>query len=932
VTGESASDFGGLLRLLRKEAGLTQEELAEEAGLSLRTIQDLEGGRHRTAHKPTAQRLADGLSLTGPAHPLFVRAATGRAPAADVLAARTAAVAAEPVPVFVPRELPADVAAFTGRTGELAALDALLPCGSGLQGREKVEGVAGLQGREMVEGVAGLQGREGVQGVAGLQGREGVQGVAGLQGRERVEGVAGPVVVSAVSGTAGAGKTALAVHWAHRVAGDFPDGQLYVNLRGYDPEQPVPAAEALEGFLGALGLPGQHIPPGEAARAARYRSLLTGRRVLVVLDNAATEEQVRPLLPGSPTAMVVVTSRDSLPGLVARDGARRLDLDLMPADDAVSLLRALIGARVDADPAAAQALAGLCARLPLALRVAAELAASHPDRPLADLVEELADEGGRLDRLDAGGDPRGAVASVLSWSGRHLSADATGLFRRLGLHPGQDWDQYAAAALAGTTLGRARALLATLARTHLIQPAGRAPGRYGLHDLLRAYAAGQAAEHDGEEAGRAALTRLFDYYLAACIAAMDRLALDEPQHRPAPPPVSTPVPQFADPAAARSWLDAELATLVAVAAHTAEHGWPEHTIRLARALQRYLDGVHDSAGLAICGHALQAARACGDRGAQASTLTILGVIYGRQGRYPQATECHQEALVLATQTGDRLTQGWALGNLALIHEQQGRYPQAASLGRRALAIYRALGDTTGEAITLSNLGLVCLRQGRYPQAARHMRQAIGLYRRIGHRFGEVIALTNLGEVSYRQGDGERAAEHQLAALALARELGSRRVEAWALTRLAKVRGRQGRHDEAADGHRRALELFREVGDRDGEAEALNGTGETQLATGQLDRARASHHAALLLTRQTGDRHEQARALTQLGRIYQRQGQPDRAARHLREALGLYREVGDPRGAAEALRLAEAQEAAETRNQAVVLGEADGGAQAEPVSG
>jgi hypothetical protein len=299
--------------------------------------------------------------------------------------------AAAPVPV--PRELPADVGGFTGRAIELAELDLLLPSPA-----------------------------------------------------EQHDGAAGPVVISAVSGTAGVGKTALAVRWAHRMADAFPDGQLYVNLRGYDPDRPVPAAEALAGFLRALGVAGQEIPLEEAERAARFRSLLAGRRLLVVLDNAATVEQVRPLLPGSPSVMVLVTSRDALAGLVARDGARRLDLDLLPAADAAALLRALIGGRAEADPAAAEMLAGLCARLPLALRVAAELAISRPDTPLAVLATELAGEADRLALLDAGGDPRSAVASVFSWSYQHLTGDAARMFRLLGLHPGPDFDRYAAAA------------------------------------------------------------------------------------------------------------------------------------------------------------------------------------------------------------------------------------------------------------------------------------------------------------------------------------------------------------------------------------------------------------------------------------------------------------------------------------------------------
>jgi transcriptional regulator with XRE-family HTH domain len=541
VTGEDAASFGELLRQLRKQARLTQEELAEEAAVSLRTIQDLEGRRHRTAHKPTAEQLADALALTGPVRTLFVRAATGRAQPAEVLAAQAAdepdhagetapgtadeapASAGPAAPRLVPRELPGDVAAFTGRAGELADLDACLTAVTG------------------------------------------------------PDGAPGPVVISAVSGTAGAGKTALAVHWAHRVAERFPDGQLYVNLRGFDPEQPVTATEALAGFLGALGATGPEIPLEETARAARYRSLLTNRRLLVVLDNAATEEQVRPLLPGSPSVMVLVTSRAALPGLVARDGARRFDLDLLPAGDAVALLRALIGDRVDAEPAATHALAQLCARLPLALRVAAELAAERPGMPLTDLVAELADERDRLQLLDAGGDPRGAVASVLSWSYRHLPADTARMFRLAGLHPAQDWDRYAAAALTAATLGQASQLLGALARTHLIQPAG--PGRYGMHDLLRAYARELAAGHDGEDGQHAALTRLFDHYLHTAATAMDTLHPADRHSRPRIPESAIPVPPLTSPAEARGWLDAERAILVAVTAHTGRHGWPAHAAR-----------------------------------------------------------------------------------------------------------------------------------------------------------------------------------------------------------------------------------------------------------------------------------------------------------------------------------------------------------------
>ncbi|MCA1673826.1 MAG: AfsR family transcriptional regulator, partial [Actinobacteria bacterium] len=356
------------------------------------------------------------------------------------------------------------------------------------------------------------------------------------------------------------GKTALALRWAHRVRGEFPDGQLYVNLRGYDPDQPLVATDALAGFLRALGMAGQHIPLEVDERATAYRSLLDGRRMLIVLDNASSVEQVRPLLPGSPSCLVVVTSRDSLAGLVARHGARRLELDLLPAEDAVALLRALIGERVEAEPEAAAALAGQCAWLPLALGVAAELAATRPTVSLAQLVSELADHQRRLELLDAGGDPRTAVRAVFSWSYQHLPVETARAFRLIGLHPGLDLDPYAAAALTDTSRDHAQHLLDLLARAHLIQ--STSSGRYGMHDLLRAYATHLVTIEDPENERRAALTRLFDHYLGTAAAAMDIFIPAEQYRRPCIPPLATPSPPMSDPTTARAWLDAERATLV----------------------------------------------------------------------------------------------------------------------------------------------------------------------------------------------------------------------------------------------------------------------------------------------------------------------------------------------------------------------------------
>jgi DNA-binding SARP family transcriptional activator/uncharacterized protein HemY len=702
----------------------------------------------------------------------------------------------------------------------------------------------------------------------------------------------GAVVISAIAGTAGVGKTALAVHWARQVADRFPDGQLYVNLRGYDPGQPMRPTDALAGFLRALGVPGQDIPLELEERAARYRSLLAGRRMLVLLDNAGEVEQVRPLLPGAPDCVAVVTSRDALAGLVARDGAARLEVDLLPLAEAAGLLRALIGERAAADPAATAALAERCCRLPLALRVAAELAAARPAASVPDLVAELADQQRRLDLLEAGADPRTAVRAVLSWSCRQLDPGAACAFRLAGLYPGPDLEPYAVAALTGSTPGQAADVLELLARAHLIHPAGL--GRYAMHDLLRDYARELAAAQDGQDGQRAALTRLFDYCLYTAAAAMDVLFPAELHRRPRILPSATPPPSLTDPAAARAWLDAERASLVAVAAHTAAHGWPGHTTRLAATLFRYLETcAYYQEAIAICTCARAAARETGDQAAEAEALNGLGLIDGQQDRYQKAAGHLRQALALYRQAGDRTGEARAQNNLGLVDGRQGRYPQAASHHRQALALFRDTGDRTGEARALGNLGVIDRRQRRYPQAARHHQQALALYRQAGDRAGEAHALTNLGTVEVWQGCYPQATGHLRQALVLHRETSNRAGEARTLASLADVELRQGRYLQAGDNFQQALALFRRIGDRAGEADVLNGLGEVSLATGQPGPARTRHAAALGLASQIHDAYQQARAHHDLGLVHQATGDPGQARRHWQQALTLYTSLGTP---------------------------------------
>jgi DNA-binding SARP family transcriptional activator/tetratricopeptide (TPR) repeat protein len=703
---------------------------------------------------------------------------------------------------------------------------------------------------------------------------------------------AGTVVISAIGGTAGVGKTALAVHWAHQVADRFPDGQLYVNLRGYDPGQPMPATDALAGFLRSLGVPGQDIPPEAEQRAARYRSLLAGQRMLVVLDNAGSAEQVRLLLPGTQACAVLMTSRDALAGLVARDGAARLDLDVLPFEEALTLLRTLIGARVDADPGAAAALAGQCCRLPLAMRVAAELAASRPDMPLAALTAELADLRTRLDLLDADQDPRAQVRAVFSWSYRHLDTTAARAFRLLGLHPGPDFEPYAVAALTGATVPKARRALDVLVRAHLIQPARH--DRHGMHDLLRAYARELTATQDTSQEQHAALTRLFDSYLHTAATAMNVLFPADRHRRPDVPRPAVPIPPLADPAAARAWLDAGRAALAAAAAHTAARGWPGHATRLAIILDRYLyNSGHLPEALVIFGHALDAVRSLGDRAAEATILTQIGNVDWQQSRLLQAADRYQQALDLFRAAGNRAGEARALGNLGICETALGRHGQAVGHQQEASSIFRDLGDRFGEARGLGNLGFALQRQGLYQEAVSYHQQSLELSRTIGDREIEAWALGRLAFAEMQLGRYQHAPRYYEQALALFQEVGSKGGAAEALAGLGKAHAGLGLFEQATRDLEQALAMTHEIGDPTQEAHMLNGLGDVLCRAGDTGMAREYHTTALRIASETGSQLEQAHAHSGLARTCQASGEPAQARHHWHEALRRYTAMGAP---------------------------------------
>jgi hypothetical protein len=616
------------------------------------------------------------------------------------------------------------------------------------------------------------------------------------------------------------------VHWAHQVADRFPDGQLYLNLRGYYPGPPVPVADALAAFLRALGVPGSAIPGELEERAALYRSLLAERRMLVVLDNAADSAQVRPLLPGAPGCMAVVTSRDSLAGLVARNGARRVRLDALPIQDAVSLLRALVGARVDADPGAAAGLAELCCRLPLALRVAAELAVARPTVQLADLVAELGDEQRQLDLLDADGDPGTAVRAVLSWSFRHLDPAARRMFLLLAVHPGPDIDTYAAAALSDSSLYEASRMLDRLARAHLIQPTTQA--RFGMHDLLRRYAADEAAKTMTPAERESAHGRLLGYLQDTATRA-ESLAESHTRSSAIMQCAMSEhaMPDLADPAEAKAWLRTERSVLLACLDQTTADGQLARVVALTAALTWLLraDGGEQRARHAT---AASAAQGLGDQMGQAHALLCLGVaqqlaadpdtgatlaraseIFGDLGeklgrgdalralgywrmiqRDRRAAQTLVEAQSIFRQLGDPIGLSETIMSLAEVQRTHGMFANATALAREALAIIEILDDRRVRAAALLRVSLAECVTDSYPAAVQSVSEALSIFRGFAVRGGVTDALNILGELQCVTGDYPSALQNLTEALGMACEMGWRVREADALISLGIARHQQ----------------------------------------------------------------------------------------------------------------------------------------------
>ena len=829
---EDPEVFGAWLRARREAARLSQQELAERCGLSVRAVRNLERGRTQWPYLDTLSRLADVLELRDKARADFIAAADRqhRRTMAGVAAYENTRGRAGRV---VPRLLPAAVPAFAGRQAELAVLSRML------------------------------------------------------------DQPGGTAVITAIGGTAGVGKTSLAVHWAHQVAAEFPDGQLFVNLRGFDPSgTPVMPADAVLVLLDALEVTPDRLPGTVEAQLGLYRSLLAGKRMLIVFDNARDEAQVRPLLPGALTCRVVITSRNQLAGLAAAESARSLMLDVLTDEEAIQLLGQRVGAdRVAADPDAARLLIIACARLPLALSIVAARAAMRPDLPLSQVADDLSIRPD-LDAYATGTDPAADIRAVLSWSYRQLDAEAARTFRLAGLHPGRDLDRYAIAALTGMTLPQADRVLGTLAGGCLIQPAAR--DRYRMHDLLHRYARELTGTQDSERDRREALTRLLDYYLGSAADAMDTAFPAERHRRPRIAAPAVPIPVMPDKSTALNWLNTERAALIAAAGYAAANGWYSHATRLSATLNWYLDsGGYTAEAITVCGSAAHAAGLSGDHVAEAGALIYLGSAHLRQGRFQPAADHYQQAIAIFSQLGDRRGEARAVTGLGLVEMQQGQLQEAAVHMERGIAGFREIGDRANEANTLTNLGIAEHRQGRFHPAMGHVQQALVLCREIGDAGTEAFSLTVIGTIHRRQGNCRQAASFLQQALALARQTGERPAEADILCELGLAQLRQGQHQQAVHTLQQSLDLATESGNLCQQAQALSHLGEANLCAGRTADACARYAAALDVASGIGAKREQASAHHGLGQAYHEYGDTQQARRHWQEALTLYTELGAP---------------------------------------
>ena len=718
---------------------------------------------------------------------------------------------------------------------------------------------------------------------------------------ERRTGERAACPVIAITGPAGAGKTTLALRWAWQVRGRFPDGQLYVNLRGFSTDPPLPVLDALARFLRALGVAPEVVPTDPDEAGALYRTLLVERRLLVVLDNARDAAHVRPLLPGGPSNVAVITSRDSLNSLVALDGAGRVGLDVFSPDEAVELLSTALGpTRVLAEAVAVAELTDACGRLPLALRIAAANLTDEPDQPIAGYVAALRATD-LLAALAVPGEPHVSVRGAFGLSYLRVEPAARQLFRLTGLIPGPDFAPRTAAAVADIPLAQATHLLVQLASAHLLTR--RSAGRYAFHDLLRLYAVEMARQNDGRDACAAATARLDARYLDAVDAAA-RALYPEKLRLPLPVASTGATPERTD---ALEWLDAERSNLVTSIVDAARTGRPAAWL-LADGLRGYFFlRMYTVDWLSVASTALAAAESAGDLSGQAAAHLSLSDVHRRLGRYGPSIEHVRRALDLAVEGGWTDGESVALGNLGNAYAESGRLADAAAAYSRAARTGEQAGRTAAAAVFLGNLGLVCFEMGRLAEAVGHLRHALELNRQVGTGYGEAVVRESLGEVHHALGNLTVAEDHLRHALVLHRELGDRGAEAETLRIVAELDSDAGRFTDALAHAQAALALGMPTGEPRVAANALNALGHVRRRMGEP--ATADHHReALRIAEESANRYAQVVALLGIA-----DAEPDEAAR-----AGIHRAIAI--AAESAYLLLEGQAQASLANLHIALGE------------